>query len=308
MYKYGDSHLKNHFHLCIYQLLEMATSLLSAMLPAMAVNITFDHRSLMFDGERKLLISTSIHYPRSVPEMWPKLVKLPKEGGADYNFEYRFDLVKFVKIVQDAGMYMMLRIGPFVAAEWNYGYGVPVWLHYEPRCVFRTATKPYMYHMKKFMTKIVNMMKKGRLFASQGGPIILSQVENEYGGWYEEIYGEKGKEYAMWAAHMALSQNTGVPWVMCVEQDAPYTVIDTYNSFYCDQFAPNNPLKPKIWTENWPGWYMSFGSPIPHRPPEDIAFSVALFLRRVVVCRIITCTMAGQVLVALWRFMDHNKL
>ena len=39
-----------------------------------------------------------------------------------YYFEERFDLVKFVKIVQDAGMYMILRIGPFVAAEWNFGF------------------------------------------------------------------------------------------------------------------------------------------------------------------------------------------
>lgn len=38
-----------------------------------------------------------------------------------YNFEDRFDLVKFVRIVQEAGMYMILRIGPFVAAEWNFG-------------------------------------------------------------------------------------------------------------------------------------------------------------------------------------------
>ncbi|GAB2218589.1 hypothetical protein Droror1_Dr00001816 [Drosera rotundifolia] len=83
--------------------------------------------------------------------MWLKLVKLAKEGDADviesyvfwnghelspgkYYFEERFDLVKFIKIVQEAGMYMMLRIGPFVCGEWNLG-GVPVWLHYEPVCV-----------------------------------------------------------------------------------------------------------------------------------------------------------------------------
>ena len=39
-----------------------------------------------------------------------------------YYFEDRFDLVKFAKIVRDAGLYMILRIGPFVAAEYNFGY------------------------------------------------------------------------------------------------------------------------------------------------------------------------------------------
>ncbi|KAL9268149.1 Beta-galactosidase 3-like protein [Drosera capensis] len=263
--------------------------------PATAVNVSYDNRSLMFDGERKLLISTSIHYPRSVPAMWPGLVQLAKEGGADvvesyvfwnghelspdnYYFEDRYDLVKFVKIVQQAGMYMILRIGPFVAAEWNFG-GVPVWLHYVPGCVFRTENEPFMYYMKKFTTYIVNMMKQEKLFASQGGPIILAQIENEY-GFYEQAYGEGGKTYALWAAQMALSQNIGVPWIMCQQYDAPYPVIDTCNSFYCDQFTPNSPKKPKIWTENWPGWFKTFGSRDPHRPAEDVAFAVARFFEK----------------------------
>ncbi|EEF39470.1 beta-galactosidase, putative [Ricinus communis] len=258
-------------------------------------NITYDSRSLIIDGQRKLLISAAIHYPRSVPGMWPELVQTAKEGGVDvietyvfwnghepspsnYYFEKRYDLVKFVKIVQQAGMYLILRIGPFVAAEWNFG-GVPVWLHYVPGTVFRTDNYNFKYHMQKFMTYIVNLMKKEKLFASQGGPIILAQVENEY-GFYESAYGEGGKRYAMWAAQMAVSQNIGVPWIMCQQFDAPNSVINTCNSFYCDQFKPIFPDKPKIWTENWPGWFQTFGAPNPHRPAEDIAFSVARFFQK----------------------------
>ncbi|KAJ7957064.1 Beta-galactosidase [Quillaja saponaria] len=164
---------------------------------ALAGNVTYDSRSLILNGQRKLLISASIHYPRSVPGMWPGLVQTAKEGGVDvietyvfwnghelspgnYYFGERWDLVKFVKIVQQAGMYLILRIGPFVAAEWNFG-GVPVWLHYVPGTVFRTDSEPFKYHMKKFTTFIVNLMKQEKLFASQGGPIILAQIENEYG-------------------------------------------------------------------------------------------------------------------------------
>ncbi|XP_016496424.2 beta-galactosidase 10 isoform X1 [Nicotiana tabacum] len=257
--------------------------------------VTYDRRSLIINGQRKLLISASIHYPRSVPAMWPGLVQLAKEGGVDvietyvfwnghelspdnYYFGGRYDLVKFCKIVQQAGMHMILRIGPFVAAEWNYG-GLPVWLHYVPGTTFRTDSEPFKHYMQKFMTYIVNLMKQERLFASQGGPIILAQVENEYGN-YETAYGEGGKRYALWAARMALSQDTGVPWIMCQQYDAPDPVIDTCNSFYCDQFKPISPNKPKIWTENWPGWFKTFGARDPHRPPEDVAYSVARFFQK----------------------------
>ncbi|KAL6310893.1 hypothetical protein AAG906_025834 [Vitis piasezkii] len=50
--------------------------------------------------------------------------------------------------------------------------------------------------------------------------------------------------------------------------------INTCNSFYCDQFTPNSPNKPKMWTENWPGWFKTFGAPDPHGPCEDIVFSL----------------------------------
>lgn len=258
-------------------------------------NVTYDRRSLIIDGQRKLLVSASIHYPRSVPAMWPGLIQTAKEGGVDvietyvfwnghepspdnYYFEGRYDLVKFIKIVQQAGMYLILRIGPFVAAEWNFG-GIPVWLHYVPGTVFRTDNESFKHYMQKFTTFIVNLMKQENLFASQGGPIILAQVENEY-GFYENSYGDAGKRYALWAAQMAVSQNTGVPWIMCMQFDAPDFVINTCNSFYCDDFTPNSPNSPKFWTENWPGWFRTFGGRKPHRPSEDIAYGVARFFQK----------------------------
>ncbi|CAN1770945.1 Beta-galactosidase 10 [Linum perenne] len=235
----------------------------------LAGNVTYDGRSLIIDGQRKFIISASIHYPRSVPAMWPGLVQTAKEGGVDtietyvfwngheiapsvvsiYNFEGRYDLVKFVKIVQEAGLYLILRIGPVVAAEWNYG-GVPVWLHYIPGTVFRTDNENFKNHMQSFMTYIVNLMKQENLFASQGGPIILAQaiyhgqtfgffglqVENEY-GFYEPSYGEGGKKYAMWAANMAVAQNTGVPWIMCQQFDAPNPVVRGYSLSNVHEFG-----------------------------------------------------------------------
>lgn len=57
------------------------------------------------------------------------------------------------------------------------------------------------------------------------------QVENEY-GFYEGAYGDAGKAYASWAANMAVSLNTGVPWIMCQQWDTPETVVSD-SSLYC---------------------------------------------------------------------------
>ncbi|XP_075097590.1 beta-galactosidase isoform X2 [Nicotiana tabacum] len=226
--------------------------------------------------------------------MWPDLIQKAKDGGLDvietyvfwnghepspgkYNFEGRYDLVKFVKLVQKAGLYVNLRIGPYVCAEWNFG-GFPVWLKYVPGMEFRTDNQPFKVAMQGFVQRIVNMMKSEKLFEPQGGPIIIAQIENEYGPVEWEI-GAPGKAYTKWTAQMAVSLETGVPWIMCKQEDAPDPVIDTCNGFYCEGFRPNKPYKPKMWTEVWTGWYTKFGGPVPQRPAEDIAFSVARFVQ-----------------------------
>ncbi|OAP01355.1 BGAL2 [Arabidopsis thaliana] len=266
----------------------------SSLIHSTEAVVTYDHKALIINGQRRILISGSIHYPRSTPEMWPDLIKKAKEGGLDviqtyvfwnghepspgnYYFQDRYDLVKFTKLVHQAGLYLDLRIGPYVCAEWNFG-GFPVWLKYVPGMVFRTDNEPFKIAMQKFTKKIVDMMKEEKLFETQGGPIILSQIENEYGPMQWEM-GAAGKAYSKWTAEMALGLSTGVPWIMCKQEDAPYPIIDTCNGFYCEGFKPNSDNKPKLWTENWTGWFTEFGGAIPNRPVEDIAFSVARFIQ-----------------------------
>ncbi|KAG6742697.1 hypothetical protein POTOM_053619 [Populus tomentosa] len=57
-------------------------------------------------------------------------------------------------------------------------------------------------------------------------------------------------------------------------------VIDACNGYYCDGFKPNSPKKPIFWTEDWDGWYTTWGGRLPHRPVEDLAFAVARFFQR----------------------------
>ncbi|TKY54396.1 Beta-galactosidase protein [Spatholobus suberectus] len=257
-----------------------------------AIEVSHDGRAIKIDGKRRVLISGSIHYPRSTPEMWPNLIQKAKEGGLDaietyvfwnahepsrrvYDFAGNNDLIRFLKTIQESGLYGVLRIGPYVCAEWNYG-GIPVWVHNLPEVEIRTANSVFMNEMQNFTTLIVDMVKKEKLFASQGGPIILTQIENEYGN-VISYYGDAGKAYINWCANMAESLNVGVPWIMCQESDAPQPMINTCNGWYCDDFEPNNPNSPKMWTENWVGWFKNWGGQDPHRTAEDVAYAVARF-------------------------------
>lgn len=115
----------------------------------------------------------------------------------------------------------------------------------------------FQIEMQRFTAKIVDMMKQEKLYASQGGPIILSQVkllwwtiiffhlsiifsqwwetnpvfcqiENEYGN-VASAYGSGAKPYVNWAATMATSLDTGVPWVMCQQEDAPDPIVSFLN-------------------------------------------------------------------------------
>ncbi|XP_028090165.1 beta-galactosidase-like [Camellia sinensis] len=258
-----------------------------------ALDVSYDEKALTIDGERKIIISGSIHYPRSTPEMWPSLIKKAKEGGLNaietyvfwnahepiyrqYDFSENLDLVRFIRAIHDEGLYAILRIGPYVCAEWNYG-GFPVWLHNIPGIAFRTNNEVYENEMKNFTTLIVDMVRDEGLFASKGGPIILAQIENEYGNvmW---SYGNEGKSYINWCADLAQSFHIGVPWIMCQQSNPPQGMINTCNGWYCDGFHPSSGI-PKMWTENWSGWYKGWGQKTPHRTAEDLAFAVARFFQ-----------------------------
>ncbi|KAH9696370.1 Beta-galactosidase 3 [Citrus sinensis] len=198
-------------------------------------SVTYDNKALIINGQRRILFSGSIHYPRSSHEMWEGLIQKAKDGGLDVIDTYVF---------------------------WNV---------HEP--------SPGNHAMQNFTQKIVLMMKDEKLFKSQGGPIILSQIENEYEPEREE-FGSAGEAYIKWAAEMAVELNTEVPWVMCKEEDAPDPVINTCNGFYCHSFSPNKPSKPKMWTEAWTGWFSDFGGQNYQRPVEDLAFAVARFIQK----------------------------
>nr|CAB3477286.1 unnamed protein product [Digitaria exilis] len=260
---------------------------LAAAGAAGASTVAYDDRALVIDGQRRIILSGAIHYPRSKPEMWPDLIGKAKRGGLntietyvfwngheprrrEYNFEGNYDIVRFFREIHNAGMYAILRIGPYVCAEWNHG-GLPAWLRDIPGMQFRLHNEPFEREMETFTTLIVNKMKEASMFAGQGGPIILAQIENEYGDIMAQLNNNRSaSQYIHWCADMANKQKVGVPWIMCQQNhDLPHNVINTCNGFYCHDWFPNRTGIPKMWTENWIGW-----------TTEDSAFAVAMFFQK----------------------------
>ncbi|XP_039792361.1 beta-galactosidase 12-like isoform X2 [Panicum virgatum] len=210
--------------------------------------VTYDARSLMIDGKRDLFFSGAVHYPRSPPELWPKLIQRAKEGGLNtietyvfwnahepekgkYNFEGRLDLIKYLKVIQDHDMYAVVRIGPFIQAEWNHG-GLPYWLREIDRIIFRANNDAYKKEMERFVRFIVQKLKDAELFASQGGPIILTQIP-------------------------------------------------TCNGRHCgDTWTLRDKDKPMLWTENWTAQFRAYGDQVAMRSAEDIAYAVLRFFAK----------------------------
>ncbi|KAJ2115932.1 hypothetical protein IW146_001922 [Coemansia sp. RSA 922] len=261
--------------------------------PGEPYTVGYSTRGLLINDVPRVLTTGAIHYPRSTPEMWDSLMKKAKLGGlntidtyvfwniheptkGNYDFATdRANLPLFLRTARDNGLFVMLRIGPYVCSEWNFG-GFPQWLRHEPDVVFRTYSKSFMDNMRRFVGKVVSVTRK--YMPEYGGPIIGMQIENEYGD-HQWEFGEDGNRYADWCGDTAQSFNITVPWIMCRQYYPVAGVIPTQNDFYCDQYLDRYheqyPQFPDMWTEMWPGWFQRWGEAAPYRPIEDISYAVA---------------------------------
>lgn len=174
-----------------------------------------------------------------------------------------------------------------------------------PGMQFRTDNAPFKREMYRFLAHMVDYTRDS--FWENGGPVILLQIENEYGN-VEREYGEAGHAYIEWAAAVAKgytfllrakkdrvyvanssmntliasSFDTSLPWFMC-QQDNVSSLINACNGFYCDEWVGRTRKymdQPGMFTENWTGWFTAWGEVKPTRPAEDLAFSVARWFAR----------------------------
>lgn len=147
------------------------------------------------DGEPFQVISGSIHYFRIVPEYWrDRLEKLkglgmnmvetyipwnmhePRKG--EFVFEGMCDVVKFVRLAGELGLYVILRPSPYICAEWEFG-GLPGWLLSGDNVRLRVSGSDFLRHVQEYFNVLLPLLKP--LQITEGGNVILMQVENEYG-------------------------------------------------------------------------------------------------------------------------------
>ena len=256
-------------------------------------NVTYDNRSFIIDGRRTLLLGGEVHYPRFAPYQWSDILTQMKQDGLNhvqiyifwnlhehdynissgvhtYDFTGRADLAQFLTVAAKVGLFVNVRIGPYVCAEWNFG-GLPLWLKDIPGIKFRDYNQPWMDQMETFVRAVAKVLDP--FLAKNSGPIVLAQIENEYRG---------SKEYVDWCGQLADNLDFQIPWVMCNGDNANNT-INTYNGDdgakdYAEWHEQTLPQHPLGWTEN-EGWLQEWGTE-PHttwddRTPQDMANVIA---------------------------------
>ncbi|KAH3746266.1 Beta-galactosidase 5 [Pelomyxa schiedti] len=263
--------------------------------------VTYDQRSLLINGVNSLFISGSVHYPRATPAMWDTLFDLAISNGLNmidlyvfwdlheplegqFYWEGNANLTHFVKLCGEHNLFVNLRIGPYVCAEWDYG-GIPVWVGFKEGIKFRTSNDEWCSLMTLWFNRVVTMLRP--LFATHGGPIVLVQVENELGSSAPSTYVE-------WCGTMANEAliSTPVPIIMCNGESAS-TTINSCNGNDCTSFIEEHGQsgrilvdQPALWTENEGGFQVWGESPTRTtsyfwgRTAADLAYSTARWYAR----------------------------
>lgn len=232
------------------------------------------------DGEKIKIISGGMHYFRVLPEYWrDRLEKLKALGcntvetyipwnfhereKGDFNFTGRADIVKFVRIAEELELMVILRPSPYICAEWEFA-GLPYWLLKEDGMRLRCMYPPYLKHVKEFFERLFEVIAP--LQITQGGPVIMMQVENEYG-----YYGDD-KEYLQYMKQLMLDCGCEVPlvtsdgvWGDAFECGRIEGVLPTGNfgskgkkQFECMREKIGN--QPLMCMEFWVGWFDHWGN------------------------------------------------
>lgn len=250
--------------------------------------ITYDRKSFRINGRRVFLNTAVIHYFRMPREEWREVLVKAKLAGMNcidtyfawnvhepnegkWNFEGDADCGAFMDLCAELGLFVIARPGPFICAEWDLG-GFPWWLGQKPGVKFRQYNEPYLHYVDRYFDKIADVIRP-RLW-SQGGTVILVQVENEYGYLTDD---ESAREYMSYLRDGLLKRGIDVPLITCV--GGVEGAIEGANFWsgadqHYGHLAQKQPDTPKIVTEFWTGWFEHWGA------PAAVQKTAALYERR----------------------------
>lgn len=242
---------------------------------------TFEIKDTFYlNGEPFQIISGAIHYFRIVPEYWKdRLEKLkamgcntvetyipwnmhePKKGH--FHFDGMLDIEKFIQTAQDLGLYVILRPSPYICAEWEFG-GLPAWLLAEDGMKLRVNYAPFLRHVYEYYNVLLKKIAAYQI--NFGGPVILMQIENEYG------YYANDKDYLQLLKNKMTESGVVVP---LVTSDGPFEanlkggrltgVLPTGNfgsktEERFDELKKFTNGGPLMCTEFWVGWFDHWGN------------------------------------------------
>ena len=254
-------------------------------------SFTVAHNDFHLDGRPHRLLSGALHYFRVLPEQWgDRLIKLKAMGlncvetyvawnlheprPGEFDFRGGLDLPAFVRLAGSLGLHIIVRPGPYICAEWEFG-GLPAWLLADPEMAVRCSYPPYLAAVERFFDALLPQLLP--LQVGQGGPIIAMQVENEYGSygsdqaylrWLERALLERGVSTLLFtsdgATDFMLSHGT-VPHVL---KTANFGSRAASEFAKLREYQPDGPL---MCMEFWCGWFDHWGEPQHLRAADDAA-------------------------------------
>ncbi|XP_076260670.1 beta-galactosidase-1-like protein 2 [Rhynchophorus ferrugineus] len=180
-------------------------------------------------------------------------------GGSD--FQDFLDVQKFIKLAQEEDLFVLLRPGPYICAEWEFG-GLPGWLLRDKDIKVRTNDPIYLNYVSRYYKELFSILAP--LQFTKGGAIIAVQIENEYGNTYNN-----DRDYLR-SLRSILQENgvvelfyTSDPPSAGTAGGLPNEVLMTANfnnnaKWNLDQLNSFQTNKPTITMEYWSGWFDNF--------------------------------------------------
>ncbi len=244
------------------------------------------------DGKNIKIISGAVHYFRNTPDTWQDIFKKMKAMGlncvetycawnmhekkvGEFDFTGNLDIRSFIKTAEKEGLMVIVRPGPYICAEWEFG-GLPWWLQTMDDMEIRCSNPVYMEHFESYLKNLFDQIRD--LLFTNGGPIIMLQCENEYGYYGDdkeylkslyEIYRKHGIDVPLFTSDGTSRENLldGTIDGCLATLNFGSRVSENFRAH--DELFPNSP---KMCMEMWNGWFDAWGDTFHHTTSaEDYA-------------------------------------
>jgi beta-galactosidase len=245
-----------------------------------------DH--FVLEGHPFKVLSGELHYERIPRAYWHARLKMAKAMGLNtiatyvfwnmheptpghFDFTGNNDIAAFIRAAQEEGLYVILRTGPYSCAEWDLG-GIPAWLLKDPAsaAALRSNDPAFMVPAEHWIDRLAQELTP--LQIGRGGPILMTQIENEYGNFgSDHAYMEHLHQIFLHAGFTDSLLYTADNWRNIPNGSIPGLFAATNfgignHKGGMDALEKVRPGAPLFVSEYWPGWFDSWGHPHETRP------------------------------------------